>query len=133
MDLNRFLPDQSVLPHHCILLAPDFQNTSGLASVKVVYSGPLRRATEDLLQQAKVTLVHPGTLAAIKAKLDEMGAGTPIEEFEPSREGCPVGPNGTGGEHQWLPLYRMGVPPASRHICTWCDSSWEPPAACEHE
>lgn len=101
MDLNRHIADSSVLPNRCILLAPDFQNTAGLASVKVVYSGPLNGVTEDLLQQAKITLVHPGTLAAIKAKLDQMGAGTPIEEIE----AC---------DHDWA------EGPGLAHVCLKC-------------
>jgi hypothetical protein len=78
MDINRFLPDPSVLPHHGILLAVEYPTTETYTTVKVVYSGPLRNLDESLLERAKITLVHPGTLAALKAKLDEIGAGTPI-------------------------------------------------------
>lgn len=78
MDLNRFLPCTSVAPHHGVLLGVDFTVAGTVAVPKVVYSGPLKGVTEDMLQQAKITLVHPGTLAALKAKLDDMGAGTPL-------------------------------------------------------
>ena len=78
MDLNRFLPCDSVAPHHGVLLAPDFTKPDQYAGVQVVYSGPLKGLTEELLAKARITLVHPGTLASVKAKLEDMGEGDEI-------------------------------------------------------
>jgi len=126
MDLNRFLPCESVLPHHGVLLAPDYAAPGQYVTIKVVYSGPLRDLNEDLLEQAKITLVHPGTFAALKARLEEMGVGEPIEEAMPPAEGCVTG-GGLTGEHDWLPRTFIGDAKPHAYLCRYCGKTWEPP------
>ena len=119
MDLNRFLPSESVVPGHGVILGVDYTQPGVVAAPVVVYSGPLRDLTEELLERGKITLVHPGTLAALKAKLDSIGAGTPIEEY-PSVDGCPVTGAGLIGEHDWIPYTLIDERVPYKYICKWC-------------
>lgn len=80
MDLNRFLADPSILPGCGVLIGLDYGQPGTIAVPVVVYSGPLRNLDEATLERGKITLVHPGTLAALKAKLEEIGAGTPLTD-----------------------------------------------------
>jgi len=79
MDINHFEPCDSIVPHHILMLGARYQTPM------VVYSGPLKGVTEQAMAIATMSLVHPGTLAAIKAKLDSLGdAGAPAERPPPA-------------------------------------------------
>lgn len=124
MDINQFHACDLVAPHSIIMIGLDFTQPGKIASPVVVYAGPLREVPEAAMETARLSLVHPGTLAAIKSGADALvDSGGSVE---PPETGCVTG-GGLIGEHAWLPRTFIGERTPHSYLCKRCGAEWVPP------
>lgn len=103
MDINQFTASETVPPHYILMIGLDYTQRGAIAVPVLVYSG-LAAAMET----ARLSIVHPGTLAAIKSGADAL---LDAAEEQPLHE------------HSWVPRFQIGHPDPVDQICSTCGAS----------
>ncbi len=108
MDINQFTTSEVIPPHYILMISLDYTQPGKIAAPMLVYSGLLRDVPAVAMETARLSIVHPGTLAAIKSGADALVVGAKVEE------NC---------VHDWVPHYVMGEPNPVDEVCGHCGVS----------